>query len=109
MTTNLTAAQVKRLRRDAKKLAREKLISLHEAQQLMASERGFTNWSLMIRAGSPAPESQRLSTLPDAAVFPWFLQHTSIVMTQFYIQGDARSDEADPRFRWLHAPMRRAD
>lgn len=98
MTTHLTAAQVERLRRDAKKLAREKSLPLHEAQRQLASERGFTNWSLMIRASSPASEPQRPSDLPEAAVLARMLNHTSDVMTRFYIHGDAHPDEPDRYF-----------
>ena len=95
MTTHLTAAQVERLRRDAKKLAREKSLSLHEAQQQLASERGFTNWSLMIRASSPAPEPQRPSHLPDAAVVARMVGRASTVMTRFYLHGDAHVYQPD--------------
>ena len=96
MTTSLTAAQIERLRRDAKKLAFEKSLPLHEAQQLLASERGFTNWSLMVRASSPAPAPPQPS--PGLAAIAQMMGHAPKAMTRFYIHGDAHRDEAGRYF-----------
>lgn len=52
MTTPLSKSQLERLRRDAKRLAREKSIHLWEAQQELATERGYRNWSLLVEASN---------------------------------------------------------
>lgn len=47
MAIPLTLAQVEQLKRRAKKLARDESIPLHEAQQRLAAENGYENWSLL--------------------------------------------------------------
>ncbi|RYE43567.1 MAG: hypothetical protein EOP24_27885 [Hyphomicrobiales bacterium] len=62
MTTPLTSARVEQLKRAAKKLARAESIPLHEAQQRLANEHGYANWSLLhkhsMRAVQAAPSIQ---------------------------------------------------
>lgn len=57
--TILSRAKVERLRRDAKKLSREQDIPLSVAQDRLAAEHGFANWSLMAKAANKTSASMR--------------------------------------------------
>jgi len=52
---NLTASQVDKLKRAAKKLAREEGIPHSRALDRLASERGYKNWSLLQKHAVPNP------------------------------------------------------
>jgi hypothetical protein len=52
----VTETQLKQLRRDAKRLARSESIPLHEAQDRLAAQRGFGNWSQMIKSNKELPQ-----------------------------------------------------
>lgn len=58
-STILSRAKVERLRRDAKKLSHEHDIPLSVAQDRLASEHGFANWSLMAKAANQVSASMR--------------------------------------------------
>jgi uncharacterized protein YozE (UPF0346 family) len=49
MNTSLTSAQIEQLRRDAKRLARDTSVPLSSAQNLIATSKGFRNWSLLMK------------------------------------------------------------
>lgn len=57
MTTPLSPAQLERLRRDAKKRAREKSITHRAALNELAVERGYRNWDLLAKANKAQPSS----------------------------------------------------
>jgi hypothetical protein len=77
MTTPLSSSQLERVRRDAKKLARNLAIPLHQAQQKLASDRGFANCSIsataIIAQGQPSLFHTWLSTQAERcdAVGDW--------------------------------------
>ncbi|MDO3510588.1 YozE family protein [Ralstonia pseudosolanacearum] len=59
MNHAISTAQLEQLRRDAKRLARQKSIPLHQAQDSIAAERGFKNWSLLAKdVAAPVRGSQ---------------------------------------------------
>lgn len=93
MTTSLSAAQLKRLRRDAKKIARDNSIALNEAHQQLASKCGFPNWPLMARAAKPTAERVTRAKSPGLSALLNQIQHTSAVMTRFYLRGGAVEDQ----------------
>lgn len=89
MTAALTSRQLERMRRTAKRLARDEGIPLHEAQQQLASRRGFKNWALMVRGSTPSEQTK------PSRQGPWpkigMLQgHTTLLMTLSYSRPDAR-------------------
>ena len=110
MTINTpSASKLARLRRDAKRLARQEGIPLHTAQQRLAVASGFANWSLMAKAvkgvvdsakerTSAATRSARslrwteesMQTRVLEAALMQFLGHTSILMTLYYCQNPSR-------------------
>lgn len=49
MSKSLSNAQLEQLRRNAKRLARQEAIPLHQAQDRLAQQHGFSNWALLIR------------------------------------------------------------
>lgn len=60
MTANFPSpSKLVRLRRDARRLAREHAIALHEAQDRIAARLGYANWSLMAKAVSGAAKRNR--------------------------------------------------
>ncbi|WP_112184181.1 YozE family protein [Ralstonia sp. GX3-BWBA] len=84
MTHAVSTAQLEQLRRDAKRLAREKSIALHEAQDRVAAERGFKNWSLLARSvAAPVRGTPRGSAPP-------FVDPSR----RYYLHGDQA--ESDP-------------
>ncbi len=90
MTTPLSEAQLERLRRDAKRIARDKSIPLSEAQQQLAAERGFKNWSLMASAtnkvaAKAAPPLLTATPVAQAERPSW--------VSRFYLHGDASEEE----------------
>lgn len=62
MPSSFSPAQVEQLRRDAKRLARQESIPLHESQHRLAQAMGFQNWSLLVKgAGTIAIPIKRLA------------------------------------------------
>lgn len=55
MVTSFTPAQLERFRREAKKLGRELSITHSDALDRIATQHGFTNWSLLSKHSSHAP------------------------------------------------------
>ena len=55
MATFFTAAQLEQFRRDAKRLGRQLSIPLSQAQDRIAVEHGFKNWSLVAKHGGGHP------------------------------------------------------
>ena len=61
MYSSLSPAQIEQLRRDAKRLAREELIPLHQSQDRLAQSLGFRNWSLLSKGSGHTQPRIRLS------------------------------------------------
>lgn len=64
MPTVLSSAQLERLRRDAKKLARDNSIPLNQAQEQLAIERGYARWSLLVAATNLAVKAAEALPVP---------------------------------------------
>lgn len=84
MANSFSSAQISRLKRQAKKVARERSLIHAEALDLVAAEQGFANWSLLSKAcdlsvacREKIPEATKASALP-----------------RYYLHGD--QDEQDP-------------
>lgn len=91
MTTPLSEAQLERLRRDAKRIARDKSIPLSEAQQQLAVQRGFKNWSLMASATNTVGAA---ATLPPRTATPVAPVERPFWLSRLYLHGDASEDHA---------------
>lgn len=61
MTTPLHQAQIEQIRRDAKRRSHELNIPLHQAQNEMAAQRGYANWSLMMKHRIPAQAASTIA------------------------------------------------
>lgn len=106
-----SASKLVRLRRDAKKLARQQGIPLHTAQECLAVAMGHTNWSLMIKAINGAANSAKgragaanLSSVRCAvqmmlsmASLEQFFRHTSVAMTLYYLEASAFATPNHPQ------------
>ncbi|HEY8875983.1 MAG TPA: YozE family protein [Roseateles sp.] len=90
MTTPLSEAQLERLRRDAKRIARDKSIPLSEAQQQLAVERGFKNWSLMASATNTVVAA---TAPPPRTATPVAPVERPFWLSRLYLHGDASEDE----------------
>lgn len=84
MATTFTAAQLEQFRRDAKRLGRQLSIRLSQAQDLIAVQHGFKNWSLLAkhREAVPAPKALRKAVEPAVDNRP-----------RHYLHGDQDEDE----------------
>ena len=69
-------------RRDAKRLARQENIPLHEAQDQVALAMGFKNWSLLVKGCANIHPAKVISASPTKPTI------------RYYLHGD--QDEADP-------------
>lgn len=49
MSKPLSAPQLEQLRRNAKRIARQEAIPLHQAQDRLAQQHGFSNWALLTK------------------------------------------------------------
>ncbi|NHF67482.1 YozE family protein [Xanthomonas hortorum] len=84
MANSLSPAQIIRIKRQAKKFARENSLTHAEALDRAAAEHGFANWSLLSKArGAPGG---RPKVTPEAPV--------GRAATRYYLHGD--QDEEDP-------------
>ncbi len=59
MPSSLPAVQIEQLRRNAKRLARQENIPLHESQDRLAQSEGYKNWSLLAKGADQAPARAR--------------------------------------------------
>jgi uncharacterized protein YozE (UPF0346 family) len=62
MHSKSTPSQIEQCRRDAKRLARQENIPLHEAQGRVAQGMGFRNWSLFAKGGTNNRPAKVIST-----------------------------------------------
>lgn len=62
MKLTISPAQLEQLRRNAKRLARDESIPLHEAQARIAADSGFRNWSLLARGVDAAQSKPQTPT-----------------------------------------------
>jgi hypothetical protein len=62
MHSSLSPAQIEQLRRDAKRLARQEQIPLHQSQDRLAQSLGFRNWSLLAKSGGQTQTRIRTSS-----------------------------------------------
>ncbi|KIP12933.1 MULTISPECIES: YozE family protein [Burkholderia] len=83
MSKPLSAAQLKQLRRNAKRLARQETIPLHQAQDRLAQQHGFQNWALLTKhtPTRKAVEPQ-LTGQPDSR-------------QRYYFHGDQKENDAN--------------
>ncbi|VVE50597.1 hypothetical protein PCO31111_04696 [Pandoraea communis] len=77
MKPTISLAQLEQLRRNAKRLARDKCIPLHEAQARIAADCGYRNWSQLVRGGDSAKVPTRV---PAASSID--------ARTRHYLHGD---------------------
>lgn len=83
MSKPLSAPQLEQLRRNAKRLARQETIPLHQAQDRLAQQHGFSNWALLTKHTptreviKPQPSGQ-----PDSRI-------------RYYFHGDQKEDDAN--------------
>lgn len=85
-----TAAQLEQFRRNAKRLARDSSVPLHQAQDQLAAQLGFQNWSLLAKHSSkPAatPLPRLLAAPPTAPMRP------RDPRTRYYLHGDQHEDD----------------
>ena len=90
MTTPLTSARVEQLKRAAKKLVRAESVPLHEAQQRLANEHGYANWSLLHKHSMPAVQASpsiqpAQPATPATAETPTFVAGST---NRQYLHGD---------------------
>ncbi|HDR8936183.1 YozE family protein [Burkholderia vietnamiensis] len=83
MSKPLSAPQLEQLRRNAKRVARQEAIPLHQAQDRLAQQHGFPNWPLLMKQ-TPAREAikPQPSGQPDSRV-------------RYYFHGDQKEDDAN--------------
>lgn len=83
MSKPLSAPQLEQLRRNAKRIAQQEAIPLHQAQDRLAQQHGFSNWALLPKHTAaresiePKPEGQ-----PNSRV-------------RYYFHGDQKEDDAN--------------
>lgn len=82
MHSKPTLFQIEQGRRDAKRLARQENIPLHEAQDQIALAMGFKNWSLLVKGCANVHPAKVISASPTKPTI------------RYYLHGD--QDEADP-------------
>lgn len=84
MANSLYPEQIARIKRQAKKLVRERSITHAEALDKAAAEHGFANWSLLSKARVAPADRPKLITQAAAGQ----------AATRYYLHGD--QDETDP-------------
>jgi len=82
MHSKPTFFQIEQGRRDAKRLARQENIPLHQAQDQIAQAMGFKNWSLLVKGYANIHATKVISASPTKPTI------------RYYLHGD--QDEADP-------------
>ncbi|QYD69269.1 hypothetical protein KZJ38_02475 [Paraburkholderia edwinii] len=81
MSNPLSAAQVEQLRRNAKRLARQEAIPLHQAQDHLARQHGFSNWALLTKHTPAHPAIKpKLTVQADSR-------------RRYYFHGDRNEDD----------------
>ena len=84
MATSFSSAQLKRFRREAKKLGRELSITHNEALDRIASRFGFSNWSLFSKHSDAAPTTTAMAKPTSSS--RGFRQ-------RYYLHGDMSENE----------------
>jgi uncharacterized protein YozE (UPF0346 family) len=80
-TNTLSAALLEQLRRNAKRRARENAIALHEAQNQIAVEHGFRNWSHLAKSARvPATSTRFIAAVTEPGLETGRVRH--------YVHGD---------------------
>lgn len=84
MANSFSSTQISRLKRQAKKVARESSLIHAEALDLVAAEQGFANWSLLSKACNLSVARRKKTSEATKAS----------ARTRYYLHGD--QDEQDP-------------
>lgn len=94
MSTQLSAAQLDQLRRDAKRLSRSLSISHSEALDRIAAQHSFKNWSLLSKhsAGGESGPSLSSSTPPRLAA-PVLARPPADPRKRYYLHGDQYEED----------------
>jgi uncharacterized protein YozE (UPF0346 family) len=85
MRNTLSAAQIEQLRRDARRLSKRESIPLHEAQSRLAIERGFGNWSQLVKQNTQG-DAARGPSAPART-------NTPALLPRYYLHGDESETE----------------
>lgn len=87
MTQPISISFLPQLRRDAKRLAHHEHLSHAQALDRIAQERGYTNWSLLVRNATYQPSSQPPAARPDTPA----MTHPSTAVMAFAVTATTAS------------------